>query len=664
MRGTHHITATWGITVAAMVGGLVACRTGKSDTKDVIPFTVGGVEPKVGDGYDSLVQEVRNVPSCVTGTATKLSSSSSTINLGQSIDSQLMLREFSGEVNGTPRVAFLQVGAAAGYFRSLSTKNSTATLVYGVKIQSGGDKLTDVTLNAANKALSSDALVQACGDAYVMQINRGGLLSITLSLDFGSEENRTKWQGKLTMTGALGDVAHDIGRKLERTSMDGTLTIKVNQVGGTPSQSLLSVKSCALSSPEEYSACKQRMDDLMAYASDAFPKQVDANPAILNYVTASLQTIGVPDLPTLPADVLQRRQQLVQLQQDSLLYTDMMAKARDAGLAFDSQLAADINANKDLIAQTATACFSYKATAKGADWSGCADQFKTLTQGLRKINADAVMVNELSVPADSESGNSIFNPYDSKMTIAYAVAKVRTWSFDATHTVGADGVGVGNGGNGGNGGKGAPNADALSPRDKQGALLQRTDQTYQRIDGTGQFDVYPGEAVGFVMNDILGKFGDNQGIQTVYWRCTNCGPTLKKLQTYRLRVKANAETGSTFRSHEDLTGTYRIVAYGQWRAAPGLPSSDAGGGGKRCNSNCPAPAAAKQTLVMTKANSGAVAIGREKTLGIVANAPVYFVMNDEAKAYGDNQGEMELILQCQRCDIKSHPIILDDDALN
>jgi len=41
--------------------------------------------------------------------------------------------------------------------------------------------------------------------------------------------------------------------------------------------------------------------------------------------------------------------------------------------------------------------------------------------------------------------------------------------------------------------------------------------------------------------------------------------------------------------------------------------------------------------------------------------PVTFKMNEQANGYSDNQGEIELILQCKRCNIASHAIILDEE---
>ena len=654
--------ATLRVVLGCMGGGLWAyglssCKTpGALQAKDVLPYAVGAVEPRLGDGYDSMVQSLRNGVSCVSGTTVKVSSAQSSINLSQNIDSKDLMREFSGEVTGTPRLGFLQLGASGGYYHSLATKDSVLNLVYAVKVQTGGEQLSGVSLVSDAKALKANPMLQRCGDGYVMQINRGGLLSITLSLDFGSVENRTRWQTKMKMSGPLGDLSKDLGNKVSLGTMDGSLTINVNQVGGIPSQALTSAKTCSLSSADDFAICKQRIDDLMAYATGSFPQQVESNPGVLSFITAPLRNLGAQITATVPADILQMRQQLDQWNRDNLLLSDLVTKSRQVGLPMDPAMESDITSNTDLIKQTATACFSYQpssAPPDSQDWSACRTQFKAASTGLKKINADVAALNQLDVPADSEIGNSIFNPYDSKMSIRFAVASGRNWRFDPTHSVGSDGTASGGG---------AAAAGTLSSVDKQGALLTRIGQSYSRSDTSGQLDIFAGEAVGFVMNDVPGHFTDNQGLQTVYWRCLSCANKMNKLPTYRLRVRANVETGTAFTSHENITGTYRIVAYGLWRGSPNWPLSDAGGSSRSCGTTCPDPTSNLQTLVMSSGpGTAATAIGRDKTLGIQANVPVAFMMNEQAHGYIDNQGEIELILQCKRCNIASHAIILDEE---
>jgi hypothetical protein len=384
---------------------------------------------------------------------------------------------------------------------------------------------------------------------------------------------------------------------------------------------------------------------------------VEANPGILNFITAPLRTLGAQVVATLPPDILQMRQQLSLWNRENLIYTDAATKSHEVGLPLGLQLEADINNNADLIKQAATACYSYQlpnTLLSTPDWSDCRTRYKSLGTTLKNIDPNAAAINMLNIAADSEAGNSIFNPHDSKMTIQFAVATGHNWSFDASHKVGSDGVSAN--------AQGGSTAGTLSTSDKQGALLQRTGQVYARAESSGQLDLAPGEAVGFVLNDIPGHFADNQGLQVVYWRCSNCNATMKSLPTYRLRVKANAAAGTSFSSLENITGTYRIVAYGNWRASPSWALSDAGGSTKSCGSSCPSPDSPVQALVMNHGpGTQATVIGKDKTVGIERNLPVYFMMNEQSGGYTDNQGEVELILQCKRCDIASHPLILDEE---
>jgi len=106
--------------------GTLECRhpqsSSESGTLDKMPFAADDVEPKLGEGYDSLIQQLRNTPSCIKGTPVKLSSTGVNINFEQNVDSRDMMREFTGEVQGTPRIVFLPVGVGAGFYRSISNK--------------------------------------------------------------------------------------------------------------------------------------------------------------------------------------------------------------------------------------------------------------------------------------------------------------------------------------------------------------------------------------------------------------------------------------------------------------------------------------------------------------------------------------------------------------
>jgi hypothetical protein len=625
----------------------------RSQLKDVLPHQPGAVEPLLGDGYDSLVQEVRNTPSCVTGETTKLSSGASSIDIGQNVDSERLMKEFSGEVRGTPRFVFLEAGAALGYYRSLNRSRTAMNLVYAVKIDQGGERLARVKVNDDVKSLSPTALFERCGDHYISQINRGGMLTITVTLDFFDELSRNKWESKLKLKGSWADFSKDLAEKVEDGGFESSLSVKVVQVGGTPSQALLAAKSCLLSTVEEFNACKQRVDDLMTYASSAFPQQVDSNPAVLHYITAPLQGLGMRDLPSVSQEILDIRRDLEQLNLEATRLADMAAKAHEVGLDLEPALATAITRNRDRIKEAAKACFYYRLSGDKLDWSSCVQLGKDLKSKLDKVEAARATVHELSVAASSEWGQSILNSYGTPMDVAYAVAKSKKWKLDSSIELDAAGLNAQ--------GRGVKARDSLSPDNHRGALLRGIENRYEVAEPRGRLQIHAGEAVPFVINDSLGKFTDNSGSQTVYWRCTNCSDTQPARFTHRLRVQANQENGSIFHNRAGMTAEYQVTAYGMWRSAYFGTASDPAGTAKECGSSCPAPYGNLQALVMIDEDGEGITVGREKTVRIPGNQPVSFVMNDHNGSYRDNTGVVEVILQCVRCDINSRPIDVGAD---
>ena len=632
----------------------MSCRpANRASMKDVVPFSVGDVEPSLGQSYDSLVQDLRNSPNCVVGTAAKTVTARSQLDLSHNATSDTVMKEFSGEVNGTSKFVFVDAGAAAGFYRSLNRSKSAWNIIYVAQIDTGSEQLRSVTLNKSAKALSGSSLLETCGDEYVVQLNRGGLLSITLSLDFTSEELRRKWESKLNLSGAWGELKKDLTNKIQTTGIDGSLTIKVNQLGGIPSQSLLAVRSCPLSTVEEFNVCKQHVDEIMAYASNDFPKQVESNPAILNYVTSPLRKLGVSGLPTLSDEILKIRADLEKMRQDSLEFEAAVNLAKEKNVEMDSNTVSSVAWNRDQIKQAAKSCYNYEIKNSAPDFSICKSKFNQLKVSLKPLSIVNIDVNELNVNADSETGNSIVNGKASTMTVAFAVGSGRGWDYGKNFAVGIDGIPTTQG-------QAATSSNALSPGDKLGSLLIRVGTNYRRVESSGHVDIPPGESVAFVMNDNLGEYGNNKGVQQVYWRCINCRPNMEERQTYRLRLKASDLGGASLSRDANQSGSFHIATYGRWRAGTGYTFSDSRGLDKRCGGSCALSDSNTQSLIMKQGNQ-AVFVGGEARIMIKPNARAFFVMNDQNGGYSDNQGEIEIIIQCIQCNIKSHALILDPE---
>ncbi len=636
---------------------LGACaRVGQSRLKDTLPFEVGELEPQLGGGYDSLVQELRNTPPCVVGESGKTTSARSSLDMSQNVDSETLMREFSGEVKGTPRFIFKEAGAALGYYRSLNRSQAGLNLVYAVRVNQGGESIKSVGLKEDLKGLAPTSLLEKCGDHYVAQINRGGMLTITVSFDFMNEESRSKWESQLKLSGSWAEVAKTLKNKVETTGINSTMSVRVVQLGGIPSQALTAGKNCSLTNLEDFNSCKQKVDDLISYASNSFPQQVESNPAVLDYITLPLKGLGVRDLPLIPEEVLQVRKNLEAYQSSATEWNDMLVKGKEVGMSFESSLTEAIQKNRRLIKDAAQACFSYQIKGSDLDWSECLQLGNALPKQIVPIERSRVMIHELSVPAQSEFGNSIINSYSTEMKISYALSKASSWSLDERTEVDIQGLSPL--------GRSLEASDTPSPSDRRGALLIGQ-ASLSPAELSGNFDLPGGEGLRFLMNESIGKYSDNRGMQTVYWRCTNCNDTQETLPTYRLRVKANEELGTLFASKMDLTGRYKMSAYGLWKSSRFQAASGPQGLDKECGNRCPIPTANTQSLVMVEqASATARSIGTGSILNMQANQPVRFTINDQDGGYGDNSGGVEVVLQCLKSvqsDIRSFPITIDPE---
>jgi hypothetical protein len=163
------------------------------------------------------------------------------------------------------------------------------------------------------------------------------------------------------------------------------------------------------------------------------------------------------------------------------------------------------------------------------------------------------------------------------------------------------------------------------------------------------------------MNDGLGDYGDNVGAQQVYWRCVNCRNQDEKRQTYRLRVKASDQEGVVFRNPDGITATYHVAAYGKWRSSRFAAFSSPQGLNNECGGSCAMSSAPSQSLVLVQGTYPPVLVGSRGNIGIKPSEPARFTLNDNRSGYGDNEGEIEIILQCVKCNLASHALILDPE---
>ncbi len=609
-----------------------------SQPKDMIAVSPDQIQPNLGSGYDSLSQWARDSVSCVNGTVVKSNSGMSDTSFTQTTQTASSMREFTGQVKGTPRILFTQSNFAAGFYKSEDANSSVIELLYTAKVLQNSEKLSEVSLKSEFSSQSSMDLFFRCGDEYIAQINRGGLLTISLKLDFGSQKNREKWQNVIQYNGSLRDFSVDIKNKSEKDNLSGLLSINVHQVGGNPSHALLAAKSCSVNNSEELSLCIKQMDDLTKYAAENFPGQVETNPAVLNYITVPLSTLGVRDLPAIDVSLLQIRKDLEYKLKSYESQKSMFKLGREKGFDPNETQEKDVDFNVLLVNSVAESCFNYQMTPQGPNWQKCLDHYQGIENKLRPTHKNSAKINYLAVDAKDFNGASIINNYQNKkMTVAYIVDQSGHWNYGTNRVINFMG------------GENCDSSCFLANAPKGAMVLRQT--TGLKVTGPqGVAEIYPGEAASFLMNDQKTRYNDNIGAITVFWRCLDCNDQEKNLTTTNLLVSAADENGAMFINRSQTKAQYKTKAYGQWTNAPGnYPWSDAYGLNETCGDSCPIPTGRNQQLVIRRGSGEVVGYGVDQTLTLNPGETVTFIANDDRGGYRNNSGELLVILQCQDC---------------
>ena len=189
--------------------------------------------------------------------------------------------------------------------------------------------------------------------------------------------------------------------------------------------------------------------------------------------------------------------------------------------------------------------------------------------------------------------------------------------------------------------------------------MRSQENRYEVAEQHATAKIHPGEAVHFMMNDNIDQFANNSGSQTIYWRCTSCTDAMKEVPTHQIRVRANQKGGTTFRSRAGMTGQFRTAAYGFWRVAMfGSGNCGPTGTSRTCGTSCPAKSEKLGALILrNNDDEDGLLVGSGKVMSIGGTKPVAFMMNDDN--YSDNSGAVQVILQCQRCDMSSHEVDID-----
>ena len=636
------------LTTASIIPG---CKMTDSFTKDTVPHNINDVVANLGNSYNSLSQSLNTSATCVTGTEVTVTPSRSETSMEVNQSTETIMKEFSGEVEGTPRLSFLNLNTQGGFFRSLSQSDHNLAMIFSTTINKGGKKLDAPKLNPEFAAMSDIQVLQDCGDSYVAQINEGGRITISATLSFAEETTRKKWQNISQINTPWAKASADIKDKAEEQGMNGSLYVKILQEGGTPEAAPMASRTCPLKSKEDVQLCLEAIDQAMDYAKNDFPTQVAANPTILNYQTRKLSDlVGFSGANlVVPAEVLKNRSNLKSaLDQQSELF-DLIQKAEANGFTIPAKIKTAVDQNIATIKQAADHCFDYSmVTATGPVWGNCSSASQSLQ--LLPVERAQVFMTPDSVKANDILGSQIVNLYQKPITVSVRVDADATWVLSnggTTETANYEGKNL--------------NCDDRCPvrGAPEGSMVINSDGQFSTLrHSDNQYTIYPGEALSLQINDSYFDLESNSGSIPFSWICTNCEGMPSPLGgtdglISEVIIQPTSEQGSKFRNRQQTSKTYEINAYGTWTNGKFVIGSTQWSGaegqvGTACGESCQAPSLPTGALLAIIDGEVSHIDGSGKVT-LAANETLTLKINDSTGSYNNNDGLGKAYIRCIDC---------------
>lgn len=608
-----------------------------SALKANLPYQIGNSEPVLGNGFDSLSQKLIDTSLCVGGEQRELQSTQVVTDMTQTLNKREVVSEFTGEVKGTPRLAFVNVDTSSGVFSALNAGDYNHSIVYSSKVVTGGSKLLNAKITDDFSLLEGPAFLNRCGDEYVSQITTGGRLTVVLNFVFSSSNDRNKKQLLGNISGPWVKVQSDILNKVETDQIEGTLEVKFQQDGGDLSKANIEGAVCSLNSKEEVEQCLEAVTEMIRYADSDFVANVSEKPAILEYVTSPVTRLNFTGTaPTLPADVLEHRRLLKADLDRYVSAKNSLEQGLSNGLNVNSYLL-PIRQRIDVIKQTAATCYDYAFSSNGPDWSNC-HQAMDVYKEKRKSDE---LVEIGRVKANEPLSYHIFNPYKNAMKVEVLVETGDLWKVDGKGEVNYEGL--------------SAKCSTKCPTETapKARLLMLDGGSYESVPAKTNLTIEPGEAVYFTVNDELNGFKDNSGSITLYWKCLNCNSSWPQMSYESFTVSAKDKEESAFKASGNHD--YKLFAAGLWSPGSGWLSSSPWFGPEGDSASCENCYAEYETLgtLIYRGEDVLYENGYRgpETLSLKQGQRIFFGFNDKADSYNNNEGSVTVYLSCLDCEL-------------
>jgi WD40 repeat protein len=250
----------------------------------------------LGYGFDSAKQKMLQ-SECVASSIVEAGSSESEITYTDEADFEEIASSLAGSYSSSGDAIFMKSSQSMSYSQKNKKTNSRMNWFFNfdVKAKTRTLKAGDLRITPHAEELLErrpDLIEEQCGDEYISHIEYGARLTVTMTVEFASSEDKKAFNSLVELevdaVAAKASVKGSVDLAIQQMNARANIKIRANQKGGEEGRlsKILnqSVVRCRLDNMTE---CLNTFGGVLAYARDDFSKQLEnsGHLAVLKYHT-------------------------------------------------------------------------------------------------------------------------------------------------------------------------------------------------------------------------------------------------------------------------------------------------------------------------------------------------------------------------------------------
>jgi len=352
----------------------------------------------LGFGYDNQ-RDIFKPQSCIKGTTTEVGAGSSNLDFTSISDYEEFKRHLGIQVAFNVNATFFKMNAETKFALNHRETELSRSLLFKVDVRLPNEQFDHNGLSEFGQKMyksGHQCFINACGDQFVFQTERGGSLYIAMKFDFTNSESKKEFFAKLA-GGDLyqfAEMNNEIRNASSSVKQSGKVTVSAYQIGGEATQ-LTNIFGTDNISPfltcnlVAFDKCQQAMQNAINYAKSNFANSISSKPHLLDYKTVSYKDIGVPmTLQALSSEIIAARKELAyqfEWQYSDLLLTrswldDFADQLTPEAKQYLREIEQALDINIEMLSHAGIWCFS--------DLSSCLDKKREAFENLRDYNKD------------------------------------------------------------------------------------------------------------------------------------------------------------------------------------------------------------------------------------------------------------------------------------